>query len=70
MKEVAKKNLLTKRKKFNSPNPFPKGKRHVESENSKSRKKKGGTKASGKTLMNKALGGQSFKGKHKGRRPS
>ena len=68
MKEVAKKNLLTKRKKFNSPNPFPKGKRHVDGDSSKTKKK--GTRASGKTLMNKALGGQSFKGKHKGRRPS
>jgi len=72
MKEVAKKNLLTKKKKFNAPNPFPKGKRHVDSDSSssKSRKKRGGIRSTGKVLMNKALGGQKFKGSHKGRRPA
>ena len=72
MKEVAKKNLLTKKKKFNTPNPFPKGKRHVDSDSSssKSKKKRGGIRSSGKVLMNKALGGQKFKGSHKGRRPA
>jgi len=73
MKEVAKKNLLTKKKKFNAPNPFPKGKRHVDSDSSSSKfskKKRGGIRSSGKVLMNKALGGQKFKGSHKGRRPA
>ena len=72
MKEVAKKNLLTKKKKFNAPNPFPKGKRHVDSDSSssKSKKKRGGIRSTGKVLMNKALGGQKFKGSHKGRRPA
>ena len=70
MKEVAKKNLLTKKKKFNAPNPFPKGKRHVDGDSIKSKKRKGGIRSSGKVLMNKALGGQKFKGSHKGRRPA
>jgi len=68
LKEVAKKNLLAKRKKFSSPNPFPRGKSHklVDSNSSTKKKGKGMLKASGKTLIHKATGGQSFKGKGKG----
>jgi len=70
LREVAKKNLLMKKKKFTSPNPFPKGKTHknIDSSGSSSNskhKKKGG--ASGKTLIHKATGGQSFKGNGKGK---